>query len=45
MAGILHDVVEDTDWTITRLQAEGFSQVVLEAVEALTHVEGEEYFA
>ena len=45
MAGILHDVVEDTDWTIERLRAEGFSEVVLEAVEALTHPASEEYFA
>ena len=45
MAGILHDVVEDTAWTIEHLRQEGFSESVLEAVEALTHGEGEEYFA
>ena len=45
MAGILHDVVEDTDWTIERLRAEGFSETVLAAVEALTHPDGEDYFA
>ncbi len=45
MAGILHDVVEDTEWTLARLRAEGFSEGVLAAVDALTHREGEEYFA
>ena len=45
MAGILHDVVEDTPWTIGQLREEGFAEPVLAAVEALTHVEGEEYFA
>lgn len=45
MAGILHDVVEDTEWTIERLREEGFPEDVLAAVEALTHREGEEYFA
>ena len=44
MAGILHDVVEDTDWTLERLREEGFPETVLEAVDALTHREGEEYF-
>jgi (p)ppGpp synthase/HD superfamily hydrolase len=44
-AAILHDVVEDTDWTLERLRAEGFSEVVLTAVDSLTHREGEEYFA
>ena len=44
MAGILHDVVEDTDWTIERLRAEGFSEEVLAAVDCLTHREGEDYF-
>jgi (p)ppGpp synthase/HD superfamily hydrolase len=44
-AAILHDVVEDTDWTLEHLRAEGFSEAVLAAVDSLTHREGEEYFA
>jgi len=44
MAGILHDVVEDTEWTLEQLRAEGFSEEVLEAVDCLTHRNGEEYF-
>jgi hypothetical protein len=44
VVGVLHDVVEDCrDWTIERLQAEGFSEAVLRAVEAVTSREGEPY--
>ena len=43
MAAVLHDVVEDTEWTLERLREEGFSDEVLEAVDCLTHREGESY--
>lgn len=43
MAAVLHDVVEDTSWTLERLRGEGFSEEVLEAVDCLTHREGESY--
>ena len=43
MAAVLHDVVEDTEWTLERLRDEGFSDEVLEAVDCLTHREGESY--
>jgi (p)ppGpp synthase/HD superfamily hydrolase len=43
MAAVLHDVVEDTDWTLERLREEGFSDEVLEAVDSLTHREDESY--
>ena len=43
MAAVLHDVVEDTDWTLERLREKGFSAEVLEAVDCLTHREGESY--
>jgi (p)ppGpp synthase/HD superfamily hydrolase len=42
--GILHDVVEDSDWTIEQLGMEGFSENVVAAVEALTRRDGEDYF-
>ena len=42
-AAVLHDVVEDTDWTLERLRGEGFSEEILEAVDCLTHREGESY--
>ena len=44
MTAILHDVVEDTAWTLDQLRAEGFAEAVIEAVDSLTHREGEEYF-
>ncbi len=43
MTAILHDVVEDTDWTIEKLREKGFSEEVLEAVECVTNREGESY--
>jgi (p)ppGpp synthase/HD superfamily hydrolase len=43
MAAVLHDVVEDSDWTLDQLRAEGFSEEVLQAVECLTHRSGESY--
>jgi (p)ppGpp synthase/HD superfamily hydrolase len=43
MAAVLHDVVEDTEWTLERLREAGFSGEVLEAVDCLTHREGESY--
>lgn len=43
VAAVLHDVVEDTDWTFDRLRAEGFTDAVVDAVEALTKREGEPY--
>lgn len=45
MAAVLHDVVEDTSVTLEQLRAEGFPQEVIEAVEALTEREGEDYEA
>ncbi len=43
IAAVLHDVVEDTPWTLARLRAQGFSEAVIAALEALTHREGESY--
>ena len=43
VAAVLHDVVEDTEWTLGRLREAGFSEEVLEAVDCLTHREGESY--
>jgi (p)ppGpp synthase/HD superfamily hydrolase len=44
VAAALHDVVEDSDWTLDDLRREGFSETVVEIVDALTRREGEEYF-
>ena len=37
IAAVLHDVVEDTEWTIEKLIAEGFDEEVITAVNLLTH--------
>jgi len=43
-AAVLHDVVEDNEqWTLQRLQEEGFDQEVIEAVNALTRRKDESY--
>ena len=34
---LLHDVVEDTEWTLDDLKAEGIPEYVVEAVGLLTH--------
>lgn len=47
-AAWLHDVVEDTDVTLENLRAEGFPQLVLDAVDRLTkkpNVARSDYFA
>ncbi len=43
ITAILHDVVEDTDWTIEKLREKGFSEEVLQAVECVTNREDESY--
>ncbi len=43
IVALLHDVVEDTDWTFKDLVAEGFSDNVIEALRLLTHSDGSPY--
>lgn len=45
MAAVLHDVVEDSAWTLDDLRARGFPDEVLEAVDRLTRRPGEAYDA
>ncbi|KIR03303.1 Guanosine-3',5'-bis(Diphosphate) 3'-pyrophosphohydrolase [Lachnospiraceae bacterium TWA4] len=40
---LLHDVVEDTKYTITDLRIEGFNEEILEAIELLTRPEDMDY--
>lgn len=42
-AALLHDVVEDTDWTFDDLLNAGISKEVVEVLHFLTHPEGEPY--
>lgn len=41
IVAVLHDVVEDTDVTLEELKSDGFSDRVIEAIDALTRREGE----
>ncbi|MFI9724420.1 HD domain-containing protein [Streptomyces sp. NPDC052396] len=43
MAGLLHDVIEDTDWTAERLRAAGVPSRVVRIVEAVTNEAGLTY--
>ncbi|MBA2563833.1 MAG: HD domain-containing protein [Gemmatimonadetes bacterium] len=45
VVAMLHDVVEDTEWTIERLRERGFVEEVLTAVDALTRRPEESYEA
>ena len=44
IVGVLHDVVEDTDWTFEALEEEGFSKEVIDALRCVTKLsENENY--
>ncbi len=43
ICAILHDVIEDTETTLEDLRREGFSESVIEAVKAITKIDGEDY--
>ena len=43
IVALLHDVVEDTDWTIERLRLQGFTDEMLEALQCVTRQDGESY--
>ena len=44
IVGVLHDVIEDTDWTFERLAEEGFSDEVIAALRCVTKIsENENY--
>ncbi len=40
---MLHDIIEDTDYTIENLREKGYSKEVLEAIDCLTKRDGEDY--
>lgn len=43
ICGVLHDVVEDTQWTFDDLRKEGFSDYFIDALRCLTKGEKEDY--
>jgi hypothetical protein len=43
IVGILHDVVERSDWTIDRLREEGFGDDILQALDSVTRRDDETY--
>ena len=43
VAALLHDVVEDSQWTLDELQDVGFSDTVVTALDCLTKRDGEDY--
>ena len=43
IVALLHDVVEDTDYTLADLTQMGFSKAVTDAVALMTHAEGVDY--
>lgn len=43
IVAVLHDVVEDTDWTLDRLRQEGFDEEVITALDGVTRRSGETY--
>ena len=46
IVGVLHDVVEDSDWTFEMLEAEGFSDRIVNALRCITkQSEDEDYDA
>ncbi|MDD2245882.1 MAG: phosphohydrolase [Proteiniphilum sp.] len=43
IVGVLHDVVEDTSWTLEKLREEGFSDEIVNGIDAMTCRDNEEY--
>jgi GTP diphosphokinase / guanosine-3',5'-bis(diphosphate) 3'-diphosphatase len=43
MVAVLHDAVEDSDLSLDELRREGFPAQVIEAIDAITKREGEDY--
>lgn len=42
IVGVLHDVVEDSDWTFEMLESEGFSSEIIEALRCVTKLSDDE---
>ncbi|MDH6343744.1 (p)ppGpp synthase/HD superfamily hydrolase [Parabacteroides sp. PFB2-12] len=42
IVGVLHDIVEDTDWTFEKLEEEGFATYIIDAIRCLTKTSEDE---
>ncbi len=42
IVGVLHDLIEDTDWTLDMLRNEGFNEEIVEAVRCITKLSDDE---
>lgn len=42
ICGVLHDLVEDTDWTFEKLEAEGFPNHIIDALKCVTKINDDE---
>ncbi len=42
IVGVLHDVIEDTNWTFEQLENEGFSNEVMDALRCVTKISDDE---
>ena len=42
IVGVLHDIVEDTDWTFDQLLEEGFPQHIVDALRCVTKISDDE---
>ena len=42
IVGVLHDIVEDTDWTFEALLAEGFPSYIVDALRCVTKISDDE---
>ncbi|WP_454976524.1 phosphohydrolase [Capnocytophaga bilenii] len=43
ICGILHDLIEDTEWTFEKLKEEGFDDEIIEALQCVTKLPNENY--
>ena len=44
IVGVLHDLVEDTDWTFDQLLEEGFPQHIVDALRCVTKISEDELY-
>lgn len=43
IVAVLHDLIEDTEWTVEMLLSEGFERPAVEMIKMMTHIDNEPY--